>query len=327
MHVKSILKRTQSGSKAIESDHDETDNESLKLPVTASVTNSQKPALDRSLSTESRRLRWDEENLRLAEAQKTSTMKISEPKTPFQHTLLLDDEVPDLSLDNSETELADDPLSTQLQVPPISQEQKNDDTKKDAVKTPDPFPVPRDGPVLSPKKTSFSSDYPQASTSDADRAADVTRKSTTRNARFYSPQSSENSPYLEKQMNDSNPKVVAVRTRQNSPMKDSKARTPGREGIGFGIPPATETTSVLPEAIIMGEENESMDEGDPSAHSFNQGQQKSKFDELRRKHYFAMANPLKKENNESKGLESDNDDPVGEDQANAEESDVEMAED
>ncbi|WBW72026.1 serine/threonine protein phosphatase PP1 regulatory subunit Glc8 [Schizosaccharomyces osmophilus] len=331
MYVKSILKRTQSGSKPVESDHDETDNESLKLPVTASVTNSQKPVLDRSLSTESsRRLRWDEENLRLAEAQKTSTMKILEPKTPFQHTLLVDEEVPELSLDHSETELADDPLSTQLQVPPISQEQKGDvhkDTNEDVVRKPDPFPVPREAGLLSPEMKNSSSDYPQTSTSDAVQATDVTHKNTVQNSRYRSPQSSENSPCIDEQMNVSIPKVVAVRTRQNSPEKDSRARMPRREGIGFGIPSATEATSVLPEAIIMGEENESMDEGDPNAHSFNQGQQKSKFDELRRKHYFAMAKPLKKENIESKGLESDNDDPGREDKAAAEESDVEMAED
>lgn len=31
------------------------------------------------------RLRWDEENLIITEAQKDSTMKIDEPKTPFVH--------------------------------------------------------------------------------------------------------------------------------------------------------------------------------------------------------------------------------------------------
>ncbi|EPY53438.1 protein phosphatase regulatory subunit Glc9 [Schizosaccharomyces cryophilus OY26] len=331
MHVKSILKRTQSGSKPVESDHEETKNESLKLPVTAVMTNSdERPELNRSLSTESsRRLRWDEENLRLAEAQKSSTMKISEPKTPYQHTLLLDEEVPELSLDNSDTELADDPLSTQLQVPPISQEQEKyayGDVNKAAEKKQEPFPVPRaDGSIPSEKRSS--SDYAQTS-SDTFQTVNLTHKNTTQNARRSSPYSSENSPYTNEQMNSSNPKVVAVRTRQNSLDKKSKAGTPRKEGIGFGIPPATESASLLPKSIIMGEENESMDEGEPSPYSIDQGQQKSKFDELRRKHYFAMAKPLKKENIDSNGLESDNDDDPGrEDKAAAEESDVEMAED
>jgi protein phosphatase inhibitor 2 len=32
-----------------------------------------------------KRIKWDEENLRLTEAAKDSTMKITEPKTPFVH--------------------------------------------------------------------------------------------------------------------------------------------------------------------------------------------------------------------------------------------------
>ena len=35
---------------------------------------------------DSMRLKWDEANLYLAEQQKSSTMKITEPKTPYQHT-------------------------------------------------------------------------------------------------------------------------------------------------------------------------------------------------------------------------------------------------
>jgi hypothetical protein len=31
------------------------------------------------------RLKWDEENLTITEAQKDSTMKINEPKTPYVH--------------------------------------------------------------------------------------------------------------------------------------------------------------------------------------------------------------------------------------------------
>jgi protein phosphatase inhibitor 2 len=38
------------------------------------------------------RLKWDEANLYLAEQQKTSTMKITEPKTPYEHARDLPDE-------------------------------------------------------------------------------------------------------------------------------------------------------------------------------------------------------------------------------------------
>jgi len=41
---------------------------------------------------ENMRLKWDEANLYLAEQQKTSTMKITEPKTPYEHARDLPDE-------------------------------------------------------------------------------------------------------------------------------------------------------------------------------------------------------------------------------------------
>ena len=49
------------------------------------------------------RLKWDEANLYLAEQQKTSTMKITEPKTPYEHARDLPDE------DEEEGDVAIDP--------------------------------------------------------------------------------------------------------------------------------------------------------------------------------------------------------------------------
>jgi protein phosphatase inhibitor 2 len=50
---------------------------------------------------ENMRLKWDEANLYLAEQQKTSTMKITEPKTPYEHARDLpdDDEEEDVAID------------------------------------------------------------------------------------------------------------------------------------------------------------------------------------------------------------------------------------
>jgi protein phosphatase inhibitor 2 len=49
------------------------------------------------------RLKWDEANLFLAEQQKTSTMKITEPKTPYEHARDLPEE------DEEEEDVAIDP--------------------------------------------------------------------------------------------------------------------------------------------------------------------------------------------------------------------------
>lgn len=53
---------------------------------------------------ENMRLKWDEANLYLAEQQKTSTMKITEPKTPYEHARDLPDEDEDEDEEKMEEE-------------------------------------------------------------------------------------------------------------------------------------------------------------------------------------------------------------------------------
>ena len=45
-------------------------------------------------------IQWDEENLMLTEAQKDSTMKVTEPKTPFLHYNEKTDEITGASSDS-----------------------------------------------------------------------------------------------------------------------------------------------------------------------------------------------------------------------------------
>jgi protein phosphatase inhibitor 2 len=54
---------------------------------------------------ENMRLKWDEANLYLAEQQKTSTMKITEPKTPYEHAR----DLPDEDEEEEEEDVAIDP--------------------------------------------------------------------------------------------------------------------------------------------------------------------------------------------------------------------------
>ncbi len=43
------------------------------------------PSIDPPAPNAPTRIKWDEDNLALMESQKNSTMKITEPKTPFIH--------------------------------------------------------------------------------------------------------------------------------------------------------------------------------------------------------------------------------------------------
>ncbi|KAF9581897.1 hypothetical protein BGW38_000923 [Lunasporangiospora selenospora] len=56
-----------------------------------------RPASSQPLDERAPRLKWDEENLSITEAQKDSTMKIDEPRTPYVHYN------PDLDMDDDET--------------------------------------------------------------------------------------------------------------------------------------------------------------------------------------------------------------------------------
>ncbi|KAK4695239.1 protein phosphatase inhibitor 2, partial [Lecanoromycetidae sp. Uapishka_2] len=58
-------------------------NSSQNLRASVSRRQSTNPALDESEAEQNMRLKWDEANLYLTEQQKSSTMKIDEPKTPY----------------------------------------------------------------------------------------------------------------------------------------------------------------------------------------------------------------------------------------------------
>ncbi|EEB08137.1 protein phosphatase regulatory subunit Glc9 [Schizosaccharomyces japonicus yFS275] len=95
--MKSILKHSRS----LEPDEAEDDAGGVKGSGVAGAGGETKRQAQRSL-------KWDEENLKLTEAQKCAKMKITEPKTPFQRTLLPDDDVPEFSLDDSDNGMSVD---------------------------------------------------------------------------------------------------------------------------------------------------------------------------------------------------------------------------
>ncbi|KAL2315297.1 Protein phosphatase regulatory subunit Glc9 [Schizosaccharomyces pombe] len=290
MKVKSILKHSRMSSPSLETDSMESGQQQNMVSSTPSIDMNESDCSGTGTPSEERirRLRWDEENLSKAEQQKSAKMKITEPKTPFQRFLLPDDEVPEINLDETDSNddftagTLGDTLGTlpSTRVPKDSKDDNvsfSSDKKQFYVKK-EPFPVPCTEPTTSGDRYTVRMKAP-------------TPKYSTDN---HLPSKKELFP------RETKPQVEVVHARINNP--DDHLRThPSVNNLGKD---SDHADKMYNEGVILGED-EAMEEEALSEAEENIPKKKPDFNELRKKHYFAMAKPLKRDELESSGTESD----------------------